>query len=326
MKKIFSLYSILCLTGLLLFVSCEDEDLIRYPNIEKSIAMKLTLDPNFAIFDALDIPNAKIAFSLFTEGDNLAESRLYLDYFNFTQDSIYDRVLLETWSRSDFGSDGFIENYDLTAQAIADALGINIADMDGGDRFDFVLFHNDTDGNLFPDSIPTVVQGDDEFFNMIPGDLASVTTSISTQFTTFIACPVPAGYATGNYAFLQSAGLQDPFFGTGLGILNIEPDSDGNMEGVVSAPDLINRTITVRYTTFAGRAFNFILVCNNIIVPFTGASAGCSGSLAWAGGPTIGTYSDDDDSQLVIPFLHNVLGDCGLPADDPMEVTLTKVE
>jgi len=317
MKKILSIYSLLSLFAVIMLASCEDEDLIRYPNIEKSIAMRLQLDPNFSLFDALDVPNAKLVFSLFTEGDNVQDVNLYVDYYNFAQDSVYDRVFVQGWTANDF-TDGVIADFDLPSTQVANSLGIDVNTIAGGDRMDFKIFIRDTNGQLFPDSVPTVPGTTNT--NMTPGDLNSTTASITTQFTVFVACPVDPAYAVGVYKFEQLSGTQDPFFGTGNVLATID-------EVTISAPDLLTRTFTpVSYATFVGGKFDMLLVCNSIVIPYTPAPASCGGGLGWTIDPgNIPAYDDADDSVFEISFFHNPTGDCGLAVNDPVTVRLTKL-
>ena len=104
----------------------------------------------------------------------------------------------------------------LTSQTISDAVGIDIADMSGGDRLDFSIFTKLNDGRVFPDSI-----GFGGFLNVNANVLnASNTTSFTTSFTRFIACPVPNGYMIGDYSWEHVSGPEDPFFGSGPIISN----------------------------------------------------------------------------------------------------------
>lgn len=312
MKKIINIF-LLAGTFLVLFTACEDPEKIRVPELEKAVSMRLVVETEF--LDALDIPNATLEMSLFTEVTTISNVELYVDYFSFSQDSTYDRVLVTTISGSQFNSEGIINDVVLSSQEISTAVGIDLADMDGGDQLDFSIFTTLNDGRVFPDTVPNT-----EFINTTPNILnASGTTSLTTSFTRYIACPVPDGYLTGNYHFVQVSGPSDPFFGTG----DLIAETDVN----IGETSPIGRSFgNLTYATFGGGSFDLLLVCNNVLVPYTPAPASCGGGLGWIGdGANIYIYDDGDDSEVFLNLLHNPTSDCGLPTNEPWVFKLTKL-
>lgn len=296
------------------FASCEENDNTKLPNIEKVVSMRLSIDPDYQVFNALDIPNAFLRMSLYTEGTALDRVELMVDYYSFTQDSTYATSLAHTFSAGDFNGEGIIPSFDLTTQAISAAVGIDIGDIDGGDRLDFSIVTITQDGRTYPATIPELGT-----LNTTPNILnSSSTTSLSTSFTAFVACPVPDGYLTGSYHLKQVSGPVDPFFGTG----DLIAETDVNIEATTP----INREFGgLTYATFSGGQITLLLVCNSVIIPYGPAPASCGGGLGWTGDTgNIFVYDDGDDSSLTLNLLHNPTGDCGLPVLEPWVFELTK--
>ncbi len=298
------------------FTSCEDESKVRVPELEKVVNMRLQIDPDYSIVDALDIPAAFLRMDLFTEVSEIEKIDLYVDYYSFNQDSTYSNALVYTFQGSEFVG-GTIEAFDLTTLVISAAVGIPLDSMDGGDRLDFTVFTSMADGRMFPD---TVKVGDTDYFNATPNILNSAaSTSLTTSFTTFIACPVDPNYMIGNYLLETVSGPVDPFFGTGLLI----PDTEVN----IAATSAIGRRFgNLTYATFGGGNMDLLLVCNNVLIPYTPAPASCGGGLGWIGdNANIFIYDDGDDSEFMLNLNHNPLGDCGLPSNEPWVFKLTKL-
>jgi hypothetical protein len=312
MKKILNIF-LLIGAFVVVLTACEDTDTIRIPEPERVVSMRLVVDTDF--LDALDIPNATLEMSVYTEVSTISTVDLYVDYFSFSQDSTYDRALVATISGTQFDSQGIIENFVLTSLSISDAVGIDIADMSGGDRLDFAIFTTLDDGRVYPDSV-----GFGDYLNVNSNILnATGTTSLTTSFTRFVACPVPNGYLLGDYSWEHVSGPTDPFFGSGPII------TEGTV--TISATSPIGRTMgNLTYATFGGGNFNFLLVCNNVLIPYTPAPASCGGGLGWTGDAgNIFVYDDADDSEILLNLFHNPLGDCGLASNDPWLVRLTKL-
>ncbi len=77
---------------------------------------------------------------------------------------------------------------------------------------------------------------------------------------------------------------------------------------------------------FENTGFNFLLICENILVGTTGSGIGCGGpGLNWVGDTPPGSYDEEDDNIIIIKVLDNVDGGCGLPAAEPMTLRLTKI-
>lgn len=64
MKKY--IYPLIVIVSFSTFISCEDPDAIRLPELTDGANMRIQLDPDFTSLKADDLDNAKIVFSLFT--------------------------------------------------------------------------------------------------------------------------------------------------------------------------------------------------------------------------------------------------------------------
>ncbi len=189
---------LLLIITLLINISCSTTDDSRIPEVEKAANVRILLDPDYSSLRADDIPNAKIVFSVFSENKNINQVQLVVQYYNFATDSLYSRRVIESYSQNDFdASDGAIRNITLTSGDLAQAFGLSsINDLGGGDRFDFFNITRLTNGLVFPDTIP--VQGG--VLNVPPAiTQTSATTSFTSQFTVYVACPFIASESEGTY-------------------------------------------------------------------------------------------------------------------------------
>jgi len=309
---------------ILIFISitaCEDEEAIRLPEFMEAANVRIQVNPDFSSIDASDIANAKLQFSMFSENTNIQSVVLTAQLYNFANDSLSDVVELTSYSQSDFDANqGTIRDIEFTSTFLAEKFGLSggVNDLGGGDRFDFFNTTTLTNGLVYPD---TVLQGTElETLNVTPNIINSAaTTSFTVGFTAFVACPVPVGFATGTYRIEQTSGPADPFFGN--------PYRWAPAEVTLNVVSPIERTFNGTYFTFDNRQFNFLLICGSILVGETSSGLSCGGpSIDWRGDSPPGTYNEADDSVIIIKLLDNVNGGCGLPVDEPLTITLTKVQ
>lgn len=313
-------YLILIIGIILAFQSCEDEDKIRFPEFEDAANLRIQLNPDYSSIDASDIANAKLVFSVFSENTNIESVVISAVYYSFQNDSTTAPVEMLTLSQSDFDAEGAIRNSEFTAQFLVEKFGLpgGINDLGGGDRFDFFNVTTLTNGMVFPDTI--LSETDHETVNVTPNIINSAgTSSFSVGFTAYVACPVPNGFATGNYMFEQIAGPADPWFG--------EATRWASEVVTLTQVSPIERKFDGTYLIWDGRAFNFLLICGNVLVGHQATGIGCGGpGLNFIGATPPGTYDQDDDSVILIEILENVDGGCGVPAAEPMTLRLTKVD
>lgn len=313
-------YLLLIIGIILAFQSCEDEKKIRFPEFEDAANVRIQLDPDYSSLDASDITNAKLVFSVFSENTNIESVVVSAVYYSFQNDSTTDPVEILSLSQSDFdAANGAIRNQEFTAQFLATQFGLpgGSSDLGGGDRFDFSNLTTLTNGMVFPDTI--LSETDHETVNVTPNIINSAaTTSFTVSFTAYVACPVPAGFALGDYILEQTEGPTDPFFGN--------PTRWANEVVTLTQVSPIERTFNGTYFTFENVGFNFLLICGNVLVGTTASGIGCGGpGLNWTGATPPGYYDESDDSVIIIKILENVDGGCGLPAAEPMTLMLTKI-
>jgi hypothetical protein len=312
--KLFNItYMRVVAVALILFASCTEETRIPEPIAAANVRIQF-LDPADQLVNFADIANAQIMYSIFSKNKNLESVELTFVYNNATTGLAEGPFVLKTYSQDDFdAANGAIRDEIFTADELAVIVGLTSgADLSGGDNFVFANRTTLTDGRIYPSN---TVGGNSNVVPAIVGNAA--TESFSVGWTSYVACPVPATFATGKYNLEQIAGPDDPFFGN--------PTRFAPAEVTLVAASPIQRDFNVTYLTFANRVFTMLLVCENYLVN-DDAGVGCGPGLRW-GTPAIpGTFDDTDDSVLIVEILENVNDDCGIPANEPLTLKLTKVE
>ena len=114
--------------------SCEDQDGIRFPEFIDAAVMRIQVDPDYGSLDASDIANAKIVYSIFTENDNIESVVLSASYYNFQNDTTYERRIIREYTQTDFNAhDLSIFDEEFTSTFLAQAFGLpNGTDDMGG--------------------------------------------------------------------------------------------------------------------------------------------------------------------------------------------------
>lgn len=298
---------------LVLFVSCTEETRIPEPINAANVRIQF-LDPADQLVNFADIANAQIMYSIFSKNKDLESVELTFIYNNAATGLAEGPFVLKTYTQDDFdAANGAIRNEIFTADQLAVLVGkTSGADLSGGDNFVFANRTTLADGRVYP---ATTVGGNN---NVTPGLVGNAATEqFSVGWISYVACPVPAGYATGKYMLEQIAGPDDPFFGN--------PTRFAPAEVTLIAASPIQRDFNVTYLTFANRVFTMLLVCEDYLVN-DDAGVGCGPGLRWGTPATPGTFDDTDDSVLIVEILENVNNDCGIPANEPLTLRLTKVE
>ena len=315
------IYLLLLIGAILAFQSCQDLEKIRFPEFTDAANVRIQIDPDYSALDASDFENAKLVYSVFSENTNIESVVISASYYNFQNDTTYDSREIIRYTQSDFdANNGAIRDEEFTSQFLAQKFGFpgGASDLGGGDLFNFTNLTTLTNGMVFPDTI--LSETNYETVNVTPNIINSAgTTSFTVAFNAFVACPVPDGFALGNYLLEQISGPDDPFFGNPYrwetGVVTLAQVSP------------IERSFRGTYFTFENRAFNFLLICGNVLVGTTGSGIGCSAlGISWTGATPPGYYDESDDSEIIIKVLENIDGDCGLPAGEPMTLRLTKID
>ncbi|EMR01155.1 hypothetical protein [Cesiribacter andamanensis] len=328
MKKLIAYISLLFLS-LAVLTGCEDEDAVRVPDLIEGASLRVVFpDPQLSLFNFDNPEQSRIQFDLYTQNRNIDSVNIYATYLDASEGVTYPitpqgqaqrRQLVKTYRQSDFNSEGAIKNATITLAEAAAAFGLQLSDIEGADVFNFYNQVVLTDGRRFPESIELP---DGYSSNTVTPDIAGrgvQTSSFNAGFTSFVACSLPSGYATGRYRVEQIGGATDPFSGTGPRF--------GTVEVTVIQTSPIGRQFALSYYGFDNITFNYQLVCGELVVPKTSSGLACTGSpaLAWRGAPETGQYQTSSDDEFIIELQDNVDAGCGLTAGLPVTLKLTKI-
>lgn len=180
----------------LLLTSCEKGD-THHPDLIQGVNMRIQVDPSTQFINAGNIPTATIILHLFTENDDISKVDLMLDYYDASEDSLYERALLRTITPDQF-ADGILRDLTFTTQELGAAAGIAVQDMGAGDRLDIYNFTTLEDGRVYPSDVQ--LEPDNSVSNVTPNiQNSAISTSFTTKLVFFISCPFNADAAVGEY-------------------------------------------------------------------------------------------------------------------------------
>ncbi|MCO6478934.1 MAG: hypothetical protein J5I94_20035 [Phaeodactylibacter sp.] len=301
------------LTGALAFLNSCVEDDSPFPDFQDAVNMRIVVDPNFSTINKEDPQSAKVVLDFYSENvEDVEKVDLHVDFFDFSEGTTSDRSFLRSVDPGSF-QDGVLRGLEITFDEIRTALGLEVADFDGLDQ---VTIYNTTtlkDGRVYP----SVIEVNEEVTinNVTPNiQNSSATTSFTTSIVVFVQCPLPEGFATGNYMLEQVSGPADPFFGNDY--------RWGPGEVTITATGPIGRVFTGKYLTF-DQDFNFVVTCGILVVPRTDTGLGCPDPDFVYVQDGINEY--EDDKEFTITLLDNVAGACGQPVGEPLVLRLTKI-
>lgn len=191
MKKLNNIF--LIFIGLVLFTSCKDEEAVRVPELGTGPNVRFQWDPQYGFINFDELETTFVRYDLFSESTDLESVELEAVYTQNTGET--DTVLIRSYTQADFDSnDGAIYDVDIPATELAEAFGITINDLQGGDSFTFNNYTTLTDGSVYPS--PTV-NGND---NVAPGIVGnSATASFTTTYTAYVGCPSDQAAFEGEY-------------------------------------------------------------------------------------------------------------------------------
>lgn len=194
---------------------CAQDSVLKIPDPVSGGQVKVEFQEGRSFLNALDLANASIVMDL-TPTDNqggslIASIDIYATYTDFSDDSTYAEVLVG--NVADFNSP-----LSYTANFLAGLWGFTSADLGGGDRFDFEVHVNMTDGRVFtPD-------------NSSDGICLEENSRGTCTFFTFVGCP--SEVVAGSYTGTPIPCPNDPF---GAGPLRASDDDvEVSQVGVVS--------------------------------------------------------------------------------------------
>ena len=171
-------------------------------------------------------------------------------------------------------TEGILRGYEITFNEFKTALGLQDSDFNGLDQVTIYNVTTMKDGRVYPSTIKI---NEDVSVTTVAPNIANsaATTSFTATITVFVQCPLPDGFAVGNYSIEQVSGPGDPFYGNPY---RWTPETV-----TLAASGPINRTFNGTYLTFTGIKFDFIVTCGTLVVPKGGAGLGC-----WRRWPELG--------------------------------------
>ncbi len=134
-------------------------------------------------------------------------------------------------------------------------------------------------------------------------DGAAIAQNATHTISLFQVCPVAETAFTGNYLIEQTSAYVD---GPTL--------EDGNVVQVINEGGTARSFQSSRYVWYCGTqmAFDFTLVCNDVIVPLQNTNCACDDFTDFFGPAAVpSTYDPNDDSVFFLTFADDVKGDCG---------------
>lgn len=298
-------------------ISCEDEDAIRIPDVQKVVNFRIQRD--VTSFDSTN-PNAAVALTVYSESTNISKADMYVSHFSLIDAAEGDQHLLATLDASQIKNDGSTQ-LSFTLVELTNAMGKTPEDLAGGDAVNIYSIVTLADGSVYPDTVKA--NADNQFLNVTPNIVnSSATTSFSPKLVFPILCEMDASFGTGTYLFEVIEGENiEGFAGTAIF------DEDVLVE--VTSTSSTGRTFTVGYLSAFGFTtdIDFDFACNVILMNPTAAGVGCGVSITWDLNATApGQFDISDDSEYTISMIHNDNGSCSpqVPQGDVYTFRLTK--
>ncbi len=303
MKNLKFIATFIC--ALVLFASCEDEDKRLLPfgepgAVEGRAGVFVTADVTVAVIDGNDVANGTFEFTVGAPNNNVASFDIIAQRRTPAPASTQSEyALIKTVT--EFPSDVVI-----TTEELASAFGLTVSELGLGDTF---VFRN----------VATGTQGEIVEFDDLDADLQSEAGQMQGfGLSTLIVCPLPDGYATGEYMVETTVG---GFFG----------DIYLPQTVTLSAASVYQRSFSANYLEQFGIGQPNMTFTINFLCGVTTGRDGMATNLGCAGGSLRLNstsnplpYSEDDDTVLVINFTEDSTG-CGGVAAAEVQITLTKI-
>jgi hypothetical protein len=193
MKNI--IYILTLLSTILLISSCRDEDVIRMPELQEGVNMRLIVDPAKSFIDFENLGTTTYEFDAYSVNKNLQTVELIGTYIDASEeDTIRDRTVL-TLRQADFPN-GKARGV-ITPTMVASAFGIpgGVAGLGAGDILNMETKVTLTDGRVFTAE------------NSAPSIALANNASFTVALNTFIGCP--SDIKVGTYTTVASGTSTD---------------------------------------------------------------------------------------------------------------------
>ncbi len=175
--------------------SCRDEESIRIPDLgDKGPNVRVVIDPSFGFIDFENLSGSKAKYDLYSVSTNL--NIVELRVFMTSASGMTDTVTMRTYTQAEISAaGGQILGEEISVQEMVDALGVDLADIVGGDNFTLLNRTTMANGTVYP---ATTVQGNSNVTPNITG--ASATTSFFSAYVYFVGCPSTQADFVGEYS------------------------------------------------------------------------------------------------------------------------------
>lgn len=212
----------------------------------------------------------------------------------------------------------FPSEINLTASDFASALGIEVADINMGDFFQFYATTTRNDGTVFHGTDPDY--GNDKDNTNLGYTESNLNLNASYKsamdFNAILACPLGTGNFVGEYK------ITGDFSDNSVGAPWALP-----LEVEVVETSVYQRMFEVMYLADLGQPpMEFVIdfICGKVTSgAYNYSSLACSAGI-YAHSATPVDYDVNDDSVFTVTFNDNILGDCGVPGVE-QTITLTKI-
>jgi hypothetical protein len=180
----------------LLVSSCRDEDMIRMPQLQEAVNMRVVIDPQKSYLDFQNLGTASFEFDAYSINRNLQRVDFIGTYITIGGDTL-ERKTVKTISQADFTNGK--ARVVITPSEVATAFGIpgGVAGLAGGDVLTFETVATLTDGRTFSAA------------NAAPSIISGANPSFTPVFNTFIGCPSTLPI-TGTYTSSATGTSTDP--------------------------------------------------------------------------------------------------------------------
>ncbi len=188
--KRYLTYSLLVLSALLTF-SCRDEDVIRTPQLQEAVNMRVVIDPEKSFINYQSLNTATFEFDVYSQNRNLQQVEFRGSYYDASEDASSDTVVVATLSQADFSNGK--ARVTLTPSQIATIFNLpgGVGGLATEDEINMITFVTLTDGRTFS------YQNAAASITVNPDN-----SSFTSFFSTFVGCP--SDIKTGVYTTVTS--------------------------------------------------------------------------------------------------------------------------
>lgn len=192
MKQI--IYSFLTVALGMMIFSCEEQGRLGIDESDKAFNLRVAPDKN--TFD-ISVGDPTINFTIYSDTRTIESVSILVELLQFGADGPTPRTVLKEIPGSTLGTSPST-TVSIKLSEFADAVGLTLDDLAGGDIF---TIHNKVfmnDGRVYPD---TLEFGDDEFVNVENSFFTSAqSTSYTTTLSFAVLCPFITADAAGTYS------------------------------------------------------------------------------------------------------------------------------